>query len=169
MTMGIAMHQMVMAKRTAVMRAAGTMLFTSYSMSPSTLPFLALPPMTMGIAMHRMVWAIRAYVHMKKQFCAHVCGWPWTGSICNARIRAAMKRTANIGAKFIDNVAVSQASFNRCKNGLSRLIQSSTDLANWIAAYTRKYWHVRMQVHATAGDTGGTTSPGQMPFGGTYM
>merc|ERR1719408_373724 len=45
---------------------------------------------------------------MKKQFCAHFCGAPFTGSIWRARIRAPMKRMASMGAKFIDSVAALQ-------------------------------------------------------------
>merc|ERR1719261_319 len=85
------------------------MLETSYSISPSVTygrsvvgsAFLAVPPSTQGIAMVKHVWTSNAYVHMKKQFWAHFCGAPLTGSICKARILAPMKRTDNMGAKFI--------------------------------------------------------------------
>merc|ERR1719428_2013888 len=78
-------------------------------MSPSHLPTLASPCRTKGTATEKHVCARSAYVHMKKQFWAHFWGLPLTGSIFNARIRAPMKRTASIGAKFIDAVAVINA------------------------------------------------------------
>merc|ERR1719331_2726480 len=34
---------------------------------------------------------------------------------------------------------------------------------------TTKYWQERIITHCTAGDTGGTTSPGHVPFGGSKL
>merc|ERR1719449_93324 len=78
-------------------------------MSPSHLPTLASPCKTNGTATEKQVCERSAYVHMKKQFCAHFWGLPLTGSMFNARMRAPMKSTASIGAKFIDAVAVINA------------------------------------------------------------
>merc|ERR550514_2147687 len=102
--------------------------------------------------------------HMYMQFCAQLCGAPLIGSICSARMRAPMKRTAIIGAKNIVQMAPWSAPVS---------FEESTPendwnvLPNWIPAYTRKYIEVRIMVHATAGDTGGILSPGQEPAGGT--
>merc|ERR1719352_1112042 len=78
-------------------------------MSPSHLPTFAAPCETNGTATEKHVWARRAYVHMKKQFWAHFCGFPLIGSMFNARMRAPMKSTASIGAKLMDAVAVIKA------------------------------------------------------------
>merc|ERR1719191_1815105 len=116
--------------------------------------------------MHRHVCSAKAYVHMKKQFCAHFCGAPFTGSICSARIRAPMKRTASMGAKNMEFVAPSKAfsSFGR-----GNLSHSPTALQTWMPPYTRKNWAARIIVHCTAGDTGGTLSPGHVPLGGSKV
>merc|ERR1719321_2156090 len=78
-------------------------------MSPSTLAGLASPCKTNGTATEKHVCARSAYVHMKKQFWAHFWGLPLIGSMFNARIRAAMKSTASIGAKFMLAHAVIKA------------------------------------------------------------
>merc|ERR1719460_2761666 len=74
-----------------------------------------------------------------------------------------------MGAKFMDSVAVLHASCSVCKNSFLKLSHSSTDLQTWIAPYTAKYWHERIITHCTAGDTGGITSPGHVPLGGSKL
>merc|ERR550514_889155 len=102
--------------------------------------------------------------HMYMQFCAQLCGAPLIGSICNARMRAPMKRTAAMGAKNMVQMAPCSAPVN---------FEESTPekdwkvLPNWMPAYTMKYIDVRIMVHATAGDTGGIWSPGHEPAGGS--
>merc|ERR1719456_1033179 len=101
--------QIIMAYRPIARIEPRALFSTSYSMSPSTLPALTLPCKTNGTATEKHVCASSAYVHMKKQFCAHFCGFPLTGSMLSARMRAPMKSTASIGAKFMLAVAVSRA------------------------------------------------------------
>merc|ERR1719486_1908030 len=60
----------------------------------------------------KIVWIITEYVHRKNQFCAHFCGLPFFGSICNARMRAPMKRMHSIGAKFTVNLAIWKVASN---------------------------------------------------------
>merc|ERR1719262_1994492 len=113
-----------------------------------------------------MHWTITALVHRYMQFCAHACGAPLTGSICSARMRAPMKRTAIIGAKNIVQIAPWSApvSFEESVPENDWKV-----LPNWIPAYTMKYIDVRIMVHSTAGETGGIVSPGQDPGGGLYV
>merc|ERR1719316_2115259 len=113
-----------------------------------------------------MHWINMALVHMYIELCAQPCGAPLTGSICNARIRAPMKSTAIIGAKNMVQIAPSSAPVS-----FEELIPENdwNVLPNWMPAYTMKYIDVRIMVHATAGDTGGMTSPGQEPAGGSKV
>merc|ERR1719460_222279 len=74
-----------------------------------------------------------------------------------------------MGAKFMDSVAVLHASCRVCKNWFLKPSHSSTDLHTWIAPYTTKYWHERIITHCTAGETGGITSPGHVPLGGSKL
>merc|ERR1740130_1110057 len=72
----------------------------------------------------------------------------------NARMRAPMKSTASIGAKFIEAVAVINA-FSALLVKLAAMDVNCVQVfAIWIPPYTRKYWHERIMVHCTAGATG---------------
>merc|ERR1719262_1232129 len=111
-----------------------------------------------------MHWTITALVHRYMQFCAHRCGLPLIGSICSARMRAPMNRTAIIGAKNIVQIAPWSAPVSFEESTPENDLKVSP---NWIPAYTRKYCDARIMVHPTAGDTGGILSPGHAPFGGS--
>merc|ERR1719236_393630 len=102
-------RQIIITYRPTASSVPNALFSTVYSMSPSTFPVLTSPCKTNGTATEKHVCARSAYVHMKKQFCAHFCGFPLIGSIFNARMRAAMNSTASIGAKFMLAVAVSKA------------------------------------------------------------
>jgi hypothetical protein len=75
-----------------------------------------------------------------------------------------MKRTDNMGAKFIAFEATIMA-FSNFENLDPESCVHVRE--NCTKAYKQKYMHERIIVQATAGDTGGIFSPGQMPFGGT--
>merc|ERR1719428_2365129 len=72
----------------------------------------------------------------------------------NARMRAPMKSTASIGAKFMLAVAVISA-FSALLVKLAAILVNCVQVrATWIPPYTRKYWQARIMVHCTAGATG---------------
>merc|ERR1719487_1965072 len=162
-------RQIIITYRPIARIVPNNLFSTVYSMSPSHLPTLTSPCRTNGTATEKRVCARSAYVHMKKQFCAHFCGLPLTGSMFNARMRAPMKSTASIGAKFMLAVAVINA-FS------TLLVKPGNRPVNWVQLraicmppYTRKYWHARIIVHCTAGATGNFLPSGQVPAGGTKV
>merc|ERR1719235_1293277 len=110
MTQPAPMYRQIIITYRPIARIVPNNLFsTVYSMSPSHLPTLTSPCRTNGTATEKRVCARSAYVHMKKQFCAHFWGFPLMGSMFNARMRAPIKSTASIGAKFMLAVAVIKA------------------------------------------------------------
>merc|ERR1719487_803165 len=147
-------RQIIITWRPIARIVPNNLFSTVYSMSPSHLPTLASPCNTNGTATEKHVCARSAYVHMKKQFCAHFWGFPLMGSIFNARMRAPIKSTASIGAKFMLAVATISA-FSALLQKLAAIPVNCVQVrATWIPPYTRKYWQARIMVHCTAGATG---------------
>merc|ERR1719156_480080 len=161
--------QIIMTYRPIARMVPNSLFSTVYSISPSHLPTLASPCKTNGTATEKQVCARSAYVHMKKQFCAHFWGLPLTGSMFNARIRAPMKSTASIGAKFMLAVAVIRAVSALLVKLAAMPVNWVHVRATWMPPYTMKYWAARIMVHCTAGATGNFLPSGQIPAGGSKV
>merc|ERR1719389_1059665 len=120
-----------------------------------------------GIMMTMSVCTTTEPVHMKKHICAQRCGLPYLGSICKARMRAAMKRIANIGAKLTVYLARISVPSSFVMKG-ERPMSSTVVLHSATRRYTTKNTVVRMIVLSTAGATGGVL-PSQISFGPSIM